>query len=79
MLGRTTGAVLVGVEAHLVHVEVDLGGGLPTIAAVGLPGVAVREGIDRVRAAVRNAGYELPARRVIVNLARALIRVSASP
>ena len=74
MLGRTTGAVLVGVDARLIEVEVDLGKGLPTIAAVGLPDSAVREGIDRIRAALGQAGYELPARRIIVNLAPADVR-----
>lgn len=74
MLGRSTGAVLVGVEARLIEVEVDLGGGLPTIAAVGLPDTAVREGIDRVRAALGNAGFALPQRRIIVNLAPADVR-----
>ena len=73
-LGRTTGAALVGIEAHLVQVEVDLGGGLPTISAVGLPDVAVREGIDRLRAALAHAGYELPTNRIIVNLAPADVR-----
>jgi len=78
MLGRATGAVLVGIEAHLVEVEVDLGGGLPTIAAVGLPDTAAREGIDRIRAALPHAGFELPQRRVIVNLAPAEIRKQGS-
>ena len=50
MLGRATGAVLVGVQARVVEVEADLGGGLPTFSTVGLPGAAVREGIDRIRA-----------------------------
>jgi magnesium chelatase family protein len=71
MLGRATGAVLVGIDAHLVQVEVDLGGGLPTISAVGLPDLAVREGIDRLRAALRHAGFRMPGRRVVVNLAPA--------
>lgn len=74
MLGRATGAVLVGVDARLVEVEVHLGGGLPGIAAVGLPGSAVREGIDRLRAALPQAGFKLPQRRIIVNLAPADIR-----
>ena len=71
MLGRTTAAVLTGVEATLIDVEVDLGGGLPTIAAVGLPDPAVREGLDRIRAALRHGGFKLPQRRVIVSLAPA--------
>ncbi|HEX6852919.1 MAG TPA: YifB family Mg chelatase-like AAA ATPase [Candidatus Polarisedimenticolaceae bacterium] len=71
MLGRATGAVLAGIEARLVAVEVDLAGGLPTIAAVGLPDSAVREGLDRVRAALRHAGFRLPQHRITLNLAPA--------
>jgi magnesium chelatase family protein len=71
MLGRATGAVLAGIDARLVAVEVDLAGGLPTIAAVGLPDSAVREGLDRVRAALRYAGFRLPQHRITLNLAPA--------
>jgi magnesium chelatase family protein len=74
VLGRAIGAVLVGVDARLVHVEVDLGGGLPGLAAVGLPDVAVREGLDRLRAAFRHAALRLPQRRITVNLAPAELR-----
>jgi len=74
MLGRATGAVIVGIDARLIEVEVDLGGGLPVIAAVGLPDSAVREGVDRIRSALRHAGFKLPARRIIVNLAPAEVR-----
>ena len=74
MLGRTTGAVLVGIDARLIQVEVHVGGGLPTIAAVGLPDLAVREGIDRVRSALSNAGFALPQGRVVVNLAPADVK-----
>jgi magnesium chelatase family protein len=74
MLGRTAGAVLVGVEARLVEVEVHLGGGLPYIAAVGLANSSVREGIDRIRAALTHSGFKLPQRRVTINLAPADVR-----
>lgn len=74
MLGRTAGAVLVGVEARLVDVEVHLGGGLPAIAAVGLPNSSVREGIDRIRAALAHSGFKLPQHRITVNLAPADVR-----
>jgi magnesium chelatase family protein len=74
MLGRATGAALLGVEACLVEVEVDLGGGLPTISAVGLPDASVREGIDRIRAALGHNGFSLPSHRIIVNLAPAEVR-----
>jgi magnesium chelatase family protein len=71
MLGRAIGAVLYGVDARLVDVEVDLTSGLPSIAAVGLLDSAVREGIDRVRSALRHAGFTLPPRRIVINLAPA--------
>ena len=74
MLGRTAGAVLVGVEARLVDVEVHLGGGIPNIAAVGLADSSVREGIDRIRAALMHSGFRLPQRRVTINLAPADVR-----
>ncbi len=74
MLGRTAGAVLVGVDARLVDVEVHLGGGIPNIAAVGLANSSVREGIDRIRAALAHSGFKLPQHRMTVNLAPADIR-----
>lgn len=71
MLARTKTATLVGIEARLVEVEVDLGGGLPYFSIVGLPDSAVRESRDRVRAAIKHTGLEFPARRITVNLAPA--------
>ncbi|MDO6461002.1 YifB family Mg chelatase-like AAA ATPase [Granulosicoccaceae sp. 1_MG-2023] len=60
-----------GVTALAVNVEVHLGGGLPSLSIVGLPETAVRESKDRVRAALLNAGFEFPARRITINLAPA--------
>lgn len=57
--------------APLISVEVHLGNGLPALSIVGLPETAVKESKDRVRAAIVNAGYEFPARRITVNLAPA--------
>src|SRR4249919_2412760 len=62
---------LAGVDAPLVTVEVHLAGGLPAFNLVGLPETEVREARDRVRAALQNAQFEFPARRVTVNLAPA--------
>jgi magnesium chelatase family protein len=73
----TTGAVQ-GVESYLVRVEVNLAPGLPAFAVVGLAQSAVREGRERVAAALRNAGYPLPARRITVNLAPADVRKDGS-
>jgi magnesium chelatase family protein len=61
----------VGLDAVPVDVEVDVSPGIPTFAVVGLPDTAVREARERVRAAIRNAGYEMPPRRITVNLAPA--------
>ncbi|HTA66608.1 MAG TPA: YifB family Mg chelatase-like AAA ATPase [Xanthomonadaceae bacterium] len=60
-----------GVRAPAVRVEVHLSGGLPYMMIVGLPEAAVRESKDRVRAAIQNAQYEFPQRRITVNLAPA--------
>ncbi len=60
-----------GINAVPVSVEIHLGGGLPSLSVVGLPETAVKESKDRVRAALLNAGFEFPARRITVNLAPA--------
>jgi magnesium chelatase family protein len=62
---------LVGVDAPGVTVEVHIAGGLPGINLVGLPDTEVREARDRVRAALQNAQFEVPARKVTINLAPA--------
>jgi magnesium chelatase family protein len=62
---------LSGMEAPLVTVEVHLGNGLPSFTIVGLPEAEVKEARDRVRAALQNARFEFPARRITVNLAPA--------
>src|SRR6266536_4656685 len=70
-VARAFGCALWGLEAALVTVEVDVANGLPHFAIVGLPDTAVQEARERVRAAIRNAGFEFPLRRVTVNLAPA--------
>lgn len=59
---------LVGVQAPEVRVEVHLANGLPALHLVGLPQAAVRESADRVRAALLQAGHQVPSRRITVNL-----------
>jgi magnesium chelatase family protein len=60
-----------GMEAPLVTVEVHIANGLPSFTIVGLPEAEVKESKDRVRAALQNAQFEFPARRITVNLAPA--------
>jgi len=74
MLAKVLSATLAGVDALMVQVEVDLALGLPSFATVGLAEGAVREAKDRVRAAIKNSGYEFPLRRITVNLAPAALR-----
>ena len=62
---------LAGVEAPPVDVEVHLANGLPSFTIVGLPEAEVKESKDRVRAALQNARFEFPMRRITVNLAPA--------
>ncbi len=62
---------LAGMDAPEVTVEVHLANGLPSFTIVGLPDAEVRESKDRVRAALQNAGFDFPARRITVNLAPA--------
>lgn len=74
MLAKVFTSVLIGIDAHAVEVEVDIANGLPTFSIVGLPETAVRESKERVRSAIRNAGFRFPDDRITVNLAPAHIK-----
>ncbi len=74
MLAKVFSSALIGIDAILVDVEVDLASGLPSFATVGLPDGAVKESKDRVKAALKNSGYDFPARRITANLAPADIK-----
>ena len=63
MLAKVLSAALVGLDAHLVEVEVDIGGGLPQFSVVGLPDATVRESRDRVRSALKNTGFAFPVKK----------------
>src|SRR5436190_1659035 len=78
MLARVRSAAVLGIDAYLVDVETDISNGLPTFATVGLPQGAVKEGRERVYAALTNTGYTFPLKRITVNLAPADIRKEGS-
>src|SRR6059036_2128804 len=78
VLARVRSGALRGIDALVVDVEVDVSSGLPHTTTVGLPDGVVREAADRLRAALRNAGFAYPQRRVTVNLAPAGVRKEGS-
>ncbi|MEW6301397.1 MAG: YifB family Mg chelatase-like AAA ATPase [Thermodesulfobacteriota bacterium] len=78
MLATVLSGALVGIDGLLVEVEVDVTLGLPQFTTVGLPEGAVKESKDRVRAAIKNSGYEFPSRKITVNLAPADVKKEGS-
>ena len=78
MFVRINSMGLLGVDGFMVDVEADLSQGLPGFDVVGLPGAAVKESRDRVRAAMKNSGFAYPVSRITVNLAPADIRQEGS-
>ncbi len=79
MLSKILSAALIGIDAHTIEVEVDITSrGLPHFSTVGLPDTAVKESKDRVRAALKNTGFNFPLKQIVVNLAPADIKKEGS-
>ncbi len=78
MLARTNSATPWGIDARRVHVEVDVHLGNPQVEILGLPRHSTRESRERVRRALEASAFELPPRRVTVNLAPADLEKQAS-
>ena len=78
MISRVCAATLQGIDAIKVDVEVDISAGLPSFNIVGLPETSVKESKERVRSAIKNAGFEFPNDRITVNLAPADVRKEGS-
>ena len=78
MLAKVRSVSLFGLESHLVTVEADVANGVPCFEIVGLPEAAVKESRERVKAALKNAGFAFPAKRIIVNLAPADLKKSGT-
>ena len=71
MLSKVRSAAVIGIDAYPVDVEIDLANGLPSFSTVGLPHGAVKEGRERVSAALTNSGFQFPLKRITANLAPA--------
>jgi magnesium chelatase family protein len=78
MIAKVFSATVYGIDGIKVDVEVDVSAGLPAFNIVGLPETSVKESKDRVRAAVKNAGFEFPNDRITINLAPADLRKEGS-
>ncbi len=74
MLAKVHSCAVIGLDGVLVEVEVDIAQGLPAFTVVGLGDAAVQESRERVRAAIKNAGFSFPMKRITVNLAPADLR-----
>ena len=81
MLFKARSAAVYGIDAHIIDVEVDFSGfklEQEQFSTVGLPDAAVRESRDRVKAAIRNSGFDIPPTRITINLAPADLKKEGS-
>ena len=78
VLAKVAAATVIGVNARLVEVEVDVAGGMPAFTVVGLGDTAVQEARDRIRAAIKNSSFPFPLGRITSNLAPADLRKEGS-
>ena len=78
VFARIYGAATLGLNGHVIAVETDISNGLPSFDLVGLASTSVKEAKERVRADVKNSGYEFPMRRLTVNLAPADLKKDTS-
>ena len=74
MIAKVLSGGLLGIDAYVIEVEVDISLGLPIFATVGLPDGAVKESKDRVKSAIKNSGFDFPSQKITVNLAPADVK-----
>lgn len=74
MVSKVYSAAVNGIEADIIEVEVYISSGMPVFSIVGMPDTAVKESRDRVIAALKNSGFDFPAKKITVNLAPADIK-----
>lgn len=78
MLSIVKSCGIYGIEGYLIHVETDISLGIPSLEIVGLGDTAIRESRERVRAAIKNIGFDFPGRKITINLAPAHLRKEGS-
>ena len=78
MLSIIKSMSLTGLDGYLVFVQVDISAGMPGFEIVGLPDTSIKEAKERVKTAIRNSGYELKSRKIVINLAPADTKIEGS-
>jgi len=78
MLSRVNSCSLIGIDGYVVEVETDISNGIPGFEIVGLGDTAVKESKERVKAAIKNTGFEFPTRKITINLAPANLKKEGS-
>ncbi len=78
MLAKVLTSAVMGIDAYIIQVEVDINKGLPTFNIVGLPDTSVRESRDRVMSAIKNSELKFPTKRMTVNMAPANVKKEGS-
>ena len=78
MVIRINAAAIIGIDANIISVEVNVENGFPCFNIVGLADASVRESKDRVRSSIINSGYKFPIKKITVNLAPAYIKKTGS-
>ncbi len=78
MLSTVLSCAILGIDGYIMNVEVDITSGMPYFEIVGMPDLPVREAKERVRTAIRNAGFSFPFHRIVINLAPADVKKEGS-
>lgn len=78
MLSIIKSMSLIGLEGYLVNIEIDVSAGIPCWDIIGLPDASVKEAKERVRTAIKNSGYDMQSRKIVVNLSPADIKKEGS-
>ena len=78
MLSIVKSMSLLGLEGYLIDIQVDISAGIPCWDIVGLPDTSIRESKERVKTAIKNSGYDMQSRKIVVNLAPADIKKEGS-
>lgn len=74
MIAKINSVGLTGMDGFCIKVEADISGGVPTWDVVGMPDTAVRESKERIRSALKNSGFNIPGKRILINLAPADVK-----